>query len=369
MKKILFMIPDLGQGGAEKVLINLVNNMDKTKFKITVITLFGGGINEQFLAPHINFRSVFKKSFPGNCKIFSMFSPKFLYKCFVKEKYDIEVSYLEGVTARIIGGSTNPNSKKVAWIHVEQHSTNVATYAFKNRAEAEKIYNSYDKIISVSKTVSEDFNSILNLKAPPEVLYNTVESNVILEKSKEPLETKFNDDEINLIAVATLKPIKGYPRLINIHKKLIDKGLKVHTYILGTGPDEGALKNQAKDLGVSETVTLLGYNTNPYKYVARADLFVCPSYAEGFSTSATESLIVGTPVCTTLVSGMKEMLGENNEYGIITENDEDALFDGICKMLTQPETLKHYKAMAKERGETFSTEATVKATENMLLNL
>ena len=74
---------------------------------------------------------------------------------------------------------------------------------------------------------------------------------------------------------------------------------------------------------MESTVTLLGYQTNPYKYVAGCDLFVCSSYAEGFSTAATEALIVGTTVCTVEVSGMKEMLGENNEYGIVTENSEE----------------------------------------------
>ena len=69
------------------------------------------------------------------------------------------------------------------------------------------------------------------------------------------------------------------------------------------------MKRLADELGIADVVTLLGYQTNPYKYVAKCDLFVCASFAEGFSTAATEALIVGTPVCTVEVSGMKEMLG------------------------------------------------------------
>ena len=98
-------------------------------------------------------------------------------------------------------------------------------------------------------------------------------------------------------------------------------------------------------------------------------MFVCASYAEGFSTAATEALIVGTPVCTVEVSGMKEMLGENNEWGIVTENDEEALYQGIKRLLDDPELLTHYKEKAAERGRTFSTENTVKAVEEMLLSL
>ena len=102
MKKVLFFIPNLSVGGAEKVLVNLVNNMDKSKFDITVQTLFAGGVNEQFLDKHINYRYCFKKTFRGKSQILKLFSPKTLYKKFIKERYDIIVSYLEGPTARIV---------------------------------------------------------------------------------------------------------------------------------------------------------------------------------------------------------------------------------------------------------------------------
>ena len=108
---------------------------------------------------------------------------------------------------------------------------------------------------------------------------------------------------------------------------------------------------------------------NPYKYVAKCDLFVCASYAEGFSTAATEALIVGTPVCTVEVSGMKEMLGENNEYGIVCDNNEDSLYESIKELLDSPDKLNYYTEQAKKRGKDFNTYHTVKAVEEMLLSL
>ena len=106
-----------------------------------------------------------------------------------------------------------------------------------------------------------------------------------------------------------------------------------------------------------------------HQYVSKCDLFVCASHSEGFSTAATEALIVGTPVCTVEVSGMKEMLGENNEWGIVTDNDEEALYQGIKQLLDDPALLAHYKEKAAQRGKMFSTENTVKAVEDMLLSL
>lgn len=75
MKKILFLIHDLHHGGAEKVLVNLVNNMDPEQFEIHVTALFGGGVNEQFLAPHVHFRAIFPKPFPGNSHVMKLFPP------------------------------------------------------------------------------------------------------------------------------------------------------------------------------------------------------------------------------------------------------------------------------------------------------
>lgn len=108
------MIHDLAGGGAEKVLVNLVNNMDSNKFDITVMTLFSGGVNEQFLKSHIKLTSCFHKTFPANSYIFKLFSPERLYKKFIKKKYDMIISYLEGPTARIVSGCTNLNESLLA---------------------------------------------------------------------------------------------------------------------------------------------------------------------------------------------------------------------------------------------------------------
>ena len=118
--------------------------------------------------------------------------------------------------------------------------------------------------------------------------------------------------------------------------------------------------------GLEETFIFLGYHTNPYKYVSKCDLYVCSSISEGFSTAATEALIVGTPVCTVEVSGMKEMLGEHNEYGVVTDNNEEALYEGVKSLLKNPEQLAYYKKQAQIRGKYFSTENTVRAVEEML---
>lgn len=370
MKKVLFFIPTLAHGGAEKVLVNLVNNMDSKKYDITVKTIFDGGVNRKYLNKNINYQYQFKKQFRGLSKICKAFSPEHLYKKYIKCDYDIVVSYLEGVTARIISGCPNPKTKKVSWIHIEQHNISTAAAAFKNAEEAKKCYESFDKTICVSQTVLEDFKSVFDFKKPIEVLYNTNESNRVKTLSKDAVnDVDFDKNVFNLCSVGKVVTTKGYDKLARIHKRLLDAGIKNHVYILGIGEDQPKIEKYLSENNLSSSFTFLGYKDNPYKYVQKCDLFVCSSLREGFSTSVTESLIVGTPVVTTLCSGMCEMLGENNEYGLVVDNDENALYDGVKRMLTENGLLEQYKSMAQGRGNHFTTESTVNATEKMFDSL
>ena len=157
--------------------------------------------------------------------------------------------------------------------------------------------------------------------------------------------------------------------MAQIHKKLIDEGLKHNIYIIGIGEDEDRIRKYLKENNLEDTYHLIGFRDNPYKYVSKCDLFVCSSYREGFSTAVTESLVVGTPVVSTLCSGAQELLGYNNEYGLVVENSEEGIYQGLKKMLTDEELINYYKEKAIERGKKFSKQNTVKAVEDLLDSL
>ena len=364
--KILFLIPTLGHGGAERVLINLVNHMDQDKFDITLQTMFDVGIYQSHINEGIRYIGGHKWYFRGNTVVMKLLSPKALYKHFIKEDYDIIVSYLEGPSARVVAGCTNPNTKLISWIHIEQNNLQYASGCFRGCKEAKKCYDRFDKIVCVSETIKQDFQTIFEWGKPIDVIYNTVESEVIKLKSQEMVEDiVFDKEKINLISVAKLMKTKGYDRLVNITKRLKEDGYSVHTYIVGKGEEQAALEKQIAECGIEDCWTFVGFQSNPYKYVKAADLYVCSSRREGFSTAVTESLIIGTPVVSTNCSGAYELLGYHNEYGIVTQNDEESLYQGIKKMLADG-NLGYYKQKAEERGDKFNAEKTVECVENML---
>lgn len=370
MKKILFFIHDLGPGGAEKVLVNLVNNMDSTKFDITVMTLFDVGVNKKYLNKKIRYLFCFKKVFRGSTHLMKVFTPEQLHQRLIHDYYDIEVAYLEGPCARIISGCTCEKTKLVAWIHTEHQNKNRIARAFRTFGEAEKCYNRFDRIVCVSNSVKKDFISLVNLKVPICVLHNVNEYDKIVRASQEHVDNKlFEGPEFKIAAVGKLAANKGFDRLLRIVDQLKQEGYSFRLFLLGEGPDEGKLKKYVRNHDLSDYVEFLGYQENPYKYIAKCDLFVCASYREGFSTAAAEALIVGTAVCTVKVSGMVELLGRDNEYGVITDNSEDALLNVIRKFINDSKFVEKYRRKALERGQMFRTDKTVSDVEKMLFAL
>ena len=365
MKKVLFFIDTLGYGGAEKVLVNLVNNINKDKYDVTVMTIFDIGVNKKYLKEGVKYKYLFKKIFRGNVMFFKCFSPVFLYDRVIGERYDTVISYLEGNTTRILSGCPYADTRKFAWIHIEMDEK-TRFYPYRSKQECRKCYEKFDKIIGVSQTVIDSFKKQLGKSFNTQVIYNAVDLEYIKKCAYEPItDIGFDTDTINIISVGRLIEQKSYKRLISVHKRLMEDGIKNNLYIIGEGEQRNMLEKYISENNLEETAHLIGFRDNPWKYVKKSDLFVCSSWKEGFSTAVTEALIIGTPVVTTLCSGMNEMLG-NSEYGVIVENDEDALYFGVKKLIEDKKLLNYYKEKAKERGMFFGIKKSVESVENLI---
>jgi glycosyltransferase involved in cell wall biosynthesis len=115
-------------------------------------------------------------------------------------------------------------------------------------------------------------------------------------------------------------------------------------------------RNKGMEEAKGDYVKLLGFHTNPYKYIVQGDLFVCSSRSEGYSTAVTEALVLGVPVITTDCSGMAELL-KDGECGMITENDDEAFYEGLKSLLNDAAMLEYYREKAVERGKDFTIES------------
>lgn len=367
-KKLLFFHFDMSGGGAEKVLVNLLNRLDPDKYDITLSLVFGVGCNLDNLAPHIRVRSFFKKPFRGASTLMKLFSPRLLHKIFMKDEYDMEIAYLEYSPTRIISGCRNPKTKKVAWVH--QCRIDIPG-VFRNKKEMRRCYEQFDKIVCVSKESKAFFQKTTGWEdLPVDVLYNVIDTKTITSFAADSIEIKISPNILKLCSVGTLSRAKGSIRLIKSLSDLYEKrGItNWQLYLLGNGPDKQEIIKIATEHGILDKITFLGYQTNPYKYLSKMDIFVCPSTFEGYSTATIEALLLGVPVLTTDCGGMQEIL-DNGKYGLIVDNSDDGLTDGLQKFLTDSELLAHYREMSVKRTPFFDPVNVVAKTEQFFDDL
>ena len=357
MIHILFFIESLSGGGAEKVLRNLVNAMNQTKFCITVQTLYPEDA-EKYLAPGIRYRYCYPaRNRINELRMRAEAAAGLTYPLHIKDDYDIEVAYLECGSTKIMASSTNQKALKLAWVHCDlaKKADNPTVFA----RETAKYYRKFDKVVCVSEDVRRSFQEMYSPTAETAIVYNCYDDAEILHKAEKQVPA---EDERTIVAIGRLTAQKGFDRLLRVHKRLIDEGIRYQLKILGDGEDRNALEAFVKWNGLTGTVTLCGFQENPYPILKNAAFYVCSSRYEGFSTTVIESLILGTPVVATDCAGMREILGDS-EYGLITANDDEAFYAGVKRMLTEPRLLEHYAERAKIRGRDFKREKLAKDTE------
>ncbi|MDG3581733.1 MULTISPECIES: glycosyltransferase [Galbibacter] len=340
---ILFVHPDLRGGGAEKVLVNLLNSIDLTKYDVTLLTYFEEGINRNGLDPAIKQKFIFKKVFRGWSVIQKILTPRQLFKLFIKGKYNVIVAYLEGVPTRMVSGCPHQGTKLISWLHIDLENFGIEK-VFQSTKEMVHCYEKFDAVVAVSKRSLASLIEIADIdRSKGYVIHNVVETQWILDNGKEKVTNiELDPQTVNLCTVGRLTRQKGYKRLVNVMGQIVKVHSNVKLYIIGDGELKDELLELIAENKLQDHVYLLGFQGNPHKYVAKCDLFVCSSFEEGYSTAVTESVILGTPVLTTACAGMDEILDDGNT-GMIVENSEDGLHNGLLNLLENPDLINLFK--------------------------
>ncbi len=366
MKKILFLISTLDTGGAEKILVDTVNNIDKTKYDVTLQTITDRGELRNSLNSDVRYKSIvlFKKGFLQ--RVFSylvsfIIPPSITHRIFIGNKYDFEIAFLEGVPTKIIGASKNCKSKKFAWVHIDLYNTFGLNKVHRNMQKHIECYKRFNKIVCVSQSTKKAFIKRFGIDKNLVVKYNVLDDSKVREKSKEMVDrtTKFR-----IVSVGRLANQKGFDRLLVAFKKIIDLGEDCELIIVGEGDKRAELEEYIKENDLNERVSLVGFSDNPYKYVQSADLMVFPSRAEGYSTVVTEAVILGKPILVADCSGMREILGDS-EFGLVVENNDEALFKGLIELVQNQKLRKNYAKKAQERAKSFTLGVRVQELEQI----
>lgn len=344
MKKILFGITSLTLGGAEKVLVDLANELSK-KYEVTILTIYAKGEFEKKLNSKVKLKTIYDFQFNdmSNLKkkttaLKLLLFKKHFYKKYVKGNYDIEIAFLEGPITRLFGVK-NKNTRKIAWIH------NDITKVFGKDIKAKikvaidkKTYGKYQTLVFVSKDNRDKFAEIYKdvrdeylQPVHKRVIYNYINPQNVINGAEEEIEDLLTTKTTTFLTVARLTKQKAIDRVIRVHKKLIDKGFKHEFYVIGDGPERPNLEKQIEELNVEKTFHLLGKKENPYPYMRQAQFFCLLSEFEGYGMVIEEAKILNKPIIITDTAAREAV--QNYENSIIVNNTEEAIYAELKEII------------------------------------
>lgn len=366
-KKVLFLIDSLAEGGAEKVLVDLLNNINYKKYNVEVKTIYNEGSYIKQLNKKVKYTyfiknpNIWKKRIVN--RIIKYVPQRITYSLIVNENYDIEIAFLEFLSTKVMSGNIS-NSLKFAWVHTDIFEHKGSTSLFISKRTLIKAYQVFDKVVCVSNTTKDKFCQETNLYQDTITIYNPIDKNNILKLSKEKCEIKKDKDKFLVVTIGRLNEQKGFLRLCEVINKLKNKYSNIELWIIGKGEQHDILENYIIENELQDYIKLIGFQANPYKYLNQADLFVSSSYVEGYGLVIAEALVLGKPVLSTNTAGAFDIL-DNGNYGMIVDNNQDAIFNGLDSLLDDKKEVISLKNKAISRQEFFDIKITSNEVESL----
>jgi len=294
LKKILFFLPssvsvETSILGTEKNAITLINEINRKKYQLSVAI-----INIKDNVDSLNLKPNKIHNLNSSRTLFSFFR---CYSIIKKEKPDIVFSFMHHINI-VVGIARMYNFQISKFIARESNIPSLDNKKLKfskiHQLLYKLFYKNYDVIVCQSKDMQRDILSYASVpKEKTIIIPNAIDVNKINQKIRGS-SNQFNEKLINVLAVGRLTYQKGFDMLLKAFSLI--KISNFHLTIIGRGPDEEELKNLTNKLQIGARVTFLGFQNNPYKYMAHADVLAFTSRYEGFPNVLLESCATGLPV-------------------------------------------------------------------------
>lgn len=370
MKKVLFMIINMNVGGTEKALLNMISEMPRDKFEISILMLeeYGGfleqipkDINVEYLRCYDQLKNILNNTpqylalelikngyFIKGINILlihiltkvlghrNLFYKYVLKDCNYKQKqYDIAIAYagpMELITYFIL--NKVKAKKKVQWIHFD-----IDKCGFNKRASI-KNYKKFDKIFVVSEQGKNKLiNKMPEIKDKIETFFNVISPKLIVQQANQ--EEGFCDiyDGIRILTVGRLTHEKGQELCIEALRQLKNDGYNVKWYCIGEGASRVRYERIVKSENLEEDFIFLGEKTNPYIYMKQCDIYVQPSLHEGYCITLAEAKCFEKPIIVTDFTGAREQIVDR-ETGLIVDCSSNEIYKAV-KEIIDNNTLKN----------------------------
>lgn len=355
----LWVIPSLAGGGAEKAIATIIKSLDQREIRpylclfkkegVFLDDLVGSGV--EVLAVGENGR----------------FNPNLVWKlsCIIRQiRPDVTIGVLRTCSMLTALAHRLAGSPGKLYLN-EQNTPSVEMAQFGNAALKKIGYKPFlkmaDGVLVLAEGIKQDL--ITNFQQPSQKLHvipNPVDLEAAARKAKEPPPHDWlaNPDCCTIVTVGRLHPQKGHDILLRAFAKLHKTKQNLRLIIVGTGADRKLLQAMAQQLGIDKAVAFVGFQPNPYAFMAHADLFVLASRYEGFGIVLAEALAVDTPaVATDCPSGPADIL-KNGAAGLLCPTEDPAaLAAAIEQSLSNPARQQEMAEIGKKHVQQFSETA------------
>lgn len=378
-KKIIFIIESFIVGGAEKMLIDIVNHLDPSLYDITVCSIYKYSVYPYYeryfdkpFKEHIHYKYIINNHkhlyYRFSSYILNHF-PSIFYRILIGDQYDTVIAFYEGQPTHLVG-SASIKGKKIAWLHT------LTEYSQKNKTNEsllneKKIYQVFDQIVAISKSVLESFDAKFQIqKQKYSIIYNSIDTSTINLKKNEIINHSLIQ-KINrplFISVGRMTQVKGYDRIIKVASKLKEKNYSFTWWIIGDGGEKKKLQEEIENNKLTSNIILLGHQSNPYFFMKQADCFVSASYIEGLNITLLEAMSLNIPVLVSDIPAHKEVLSYKNTLGGYLFKNESDLLSILERYLNGQLNIKEYTPIANQIiQQKFLCQTQIEKITNLLL--
>lgn len=361
---ILLVTPTLGGGGAERQIARLARHLSSEQFHITVAQFRGGGSYQEAIPSGVGLTTLCPRWMKSStiCTLFSIWR---LTKLIRRTGPDIihanqnhtnaacaTALYLTGTAAKLVLGVQNNVSQDRASSRLRPR------FVFDKWHE--KTYAMADKIICISDGVRSNLESKMpSVQNKTQTIYNAGFDESVLKGMQMPLSVLRPSGPL-VIALGRLSPQKDHEMLLQAFALARREVKGLTLWIVGGGALQRRLEERCEELGMENNVQFLGYQPNPFPFLAAADVLALSSRFEGFANVLVEAMACGiTVVSTDCKYGPGEIIRDMESGILVPVGDVKAMASALVNILNDPALRRRLSAGGIERASAFSAEKSI----------
>ncbi len=367
--KVCVVIPSLAGGGAERVAVTVLSALDAAQYERVLYLFSGDGVYFDRLDPGVQVVVAKQRSWParmGELAAFLRAARPDIVMPFLSYFITATAARLARSRARVVFNQGTPttgflNDPDFSWRSpVRRHVFSLVTRFFYARADA---------VVVTSQGVGDDLVTRYGVpRKKIRVLHNPVDLSAIKQLAAEPVaDAVLPPTRPVIVSAGRLAAVKNYPLLIDAVADLSAR-IPVDTWILGDGDERERVARHAVAKGLKDAVWFLGFQANPWRFIARASAFVLTSTYEGFGNVLIEAMACGVPVVATRSPGTIEII-EDGANGLLVDHDAKSVAGAIERLIRDVGLRQRIVAQARSSVEHYALPRVVERYDQMFREL